>query len=179
MNTLIRKNKPVIKFLAIFLISYITLSLIYTIYLTISDAPDIFTSSVATQTVDCLNYLGYNTTKSLNGDSGFINLFVNGKNFSGIAEGCNAISIMILFIAFIIAFAKGFKKTFLFGLFGIIAIHIMNIVRIIILVICIYHFPKYTHTLHSIIFPALIYSAVFLLWMYWVASFKQTEKTDA
>ena len=175
MNTIITKNKPVIKFLAIFLSSYTLLSVIYYLFLNNASSPDFFSESVSEQTINLLNLIGYETNSTTNSTNGFINLFVKGKNIAGISEGCNAISIMILFIAFIFSFTKKLKPTLLFSLLGLIIIYIMNILRIVILIICLYHYPEYSSPLHNYVFPAMIYGVVFLLWMYWVNSFKKKQ----
>ena len=175
MNSLITKNKPVIKFLAIFLISYLLLSSLYYTFLNTTSNPDIVTKLVSKQTVQLLNFTGHETKAFSKPSEGFINLFVKGKNIAGISEGCNAISIIILFLAFIFSFSKKLKPTLLYSLFGIGFIHVMNIIRIVILVICIYHYPEYSDPLHNYVFPAMIYGVVFLLWMFWVNSFKKVK----
>jgi len=179
MNALITKNKPVIKFLAIFSSSYVLLSLLYYIFLNTSTNPDFLTRSVSNQTIELLNLIGYETNSITNSTKDFINLYVRGKNIAGISEGCNAISIMILFIAFILSFTKKIKSTLLFALLGLITIHIMNLVRIIILVVCLFHYPQYSESLHNYVFPAMIYGVVFILWMVWVNSFQKTKRIDA
>jgi len=175
MNSIITKNKPVLKFLAIFLSSYILLSLLYYLFINNTSSPDIFTKSVSKQTTSALNLIGYQTTSITDFANDFINLFVREKNIAGISEGCNAISIMILFLAFIFSFAKKLKATLLFSLSGLIIIHIMNIVRIVILIICLFHYPEYSEPLHNYIFPIMIYGVVFFLWMYWINSFKKRK----
>lgn len=174
MREFILKYKRVLKFLMVFAFCYISLYILYVLFLKYNSSPDVFTQLVSKQTVVILNQLNYNTVAHLNTDYNHIGLHINDILVAGIAEGCNAISIMILFIAFIVAFAKSFKKTALFIFIGLFFIHIMNISRIVILIICLYHFPEYSEPLHSIVFPAMIYSSVFLLWMYWVKSFKKT-----
>jgi exosortase family protein XrtF len=95
-----------------------------------------------------------------------------------IVEGCNAISVIILFIAFVIAFKGDFKKTVLFVLAGSILIHLLNVVRIALIAIALYHYPQHEHLLHGVIFPLIIYGIVFLLWVIWVNQFSSyaTEK---
>jgi len=175
MNSIIIKNKPVIKFLAIFLTSYMLLSTLYYVFLNSPNSPDSFTKLVSNQTIHLLNFIGYQTNSITEPTNGFISLFVKGENIAGISEGCNAISIMILFLAFVFSFTKKIKPTLLFSVFGVLFIHLMNIIRIVILVICIYHYPEYSDPLHSYVFPAMIYGVVFLLWMYWINSFKKNK----
>ncbi len=175
MKSIINNNKAVIKFLAIFLISYATLYGLYYWLITSSDALDFFTKTVSKQTVYLLNFIDYETIAVTSEKKDYINLWVKGKNIVAIAEGCNAVSIMILFLAFIFSFSKGIKETALFAIVGIGLIHIMNIIRIIFLIICIYHLPAYATALHNYVFPAMIYGVVFLLWMYWVNSFQKSN----
>jgi len=175
MHSFITKNKPVIKFLAIFLTSYVLFSALYHVFLNSTSSPDSATKLVSDQTIQLLHLIGYQTNSVTDPTSGFINLFVKGNNIAGISEGCNAISIMILFLAFVFSFTKKLKPTLLFSLLGVLFIHFMNIIRIVILVICIYHYPEYSDPLHNYVFPAMIYGVVFLLWMYWINSFKKNK----
>jgi exosortase family protein XrtF len=85
-------------------------------------------------------------------------------------EGCNAISIMILFVAFIFAFYKGLK-TFIFMLAGLILLFIMNLFRIVGLNIVMTDYKQYGKTFHDFVFPAVIYGTVVLLWLIWIKFF--------
>ncbi len=102
-------------------------------------------------------------------------LFVNNEFMVRVVEGCNAASIIILFISFIISFAEKFKKTFLFLLGGGLLIYLVNLIRIAILTIMYYEYPQYQEILHSVVFPAIIYGMVFLLWMIWVRMLSENE----
>ena len=104
-------------------------------------------------------------------------LNMNGRYLASIIEGCNAISIIILFIAFIVAFAKGFKKTFFFIFVGSLLIYVVNVLRIVILAIALYHYPNQEKLLHGVVFPGIIYGMVFLLWMLWIK--KLVPKNEA
>jgi exosortase family protein XrtF len=95
-------------------------------------------------------------------------LNINGSYLASIIEGCNSISIIILFIAFIVAFAQNFKKTFFFILAGSLLIYVVNVFRIVILAIALYHYPNQEKFLHAVVFPGIIYGMVFLLWMLWI-----------
>ena len=56
---------------------------------------------------------------------------------------------------------------------GGVAIYVINIFRIFFLVVAVYEYPQFTEFLHSIVFPAIIYGFVFLLWLYWISIFKK------
>lgn len=161
-----------IVFLLLFLGSYLVLSFLYAGYLTISEdtqyQPDFVTNLVAKQSSSIMNGLGYQAEVIPHKNQPSLELFVNGKYLARVVEGCNALSIIILFISFIVAFAQGFKKTMLFILAGIVLIYSVNIIRIAILALALYHYPMQEHILHGVVFPAIIYGMVFLLWVLWV-----------
>jgi len=100
-------------------------------------------------------------------------LIVNDVYLARIVEGCNAISIIILFASFVLSFFGKLKLTLLYLLAGAVIIYAMNIIRIAILAIGIYEYPGYTDFLHSIIFPLIIYGTVFILWLIWVRIYSQ------
>jgi exosortase family protein XrtF len=93
-----------------------------------------------------------------------------------IVEGCNAISVIILFVSFIIAFSGKFKTTLLFILSGSFLLYILNVFRIAILTVLLFHFPENEHILHGVLFPLIIYGLVFILWVFWVNKFSKYAK---
>ena len=172
MKNLLTEYKPFLLFLGKFLLSYLILTIIYQSYLNRFDASknevDDFTVLVAKQTGVVLHW--FDSTSSVEIDTQYpsIQVIYHSKYVSRIIEGCNALSVIILFWAFVIAFTGKFIKTILFLLFGSVLIHILNIGRISLLSIALYHLPGYEHILHGVIFPLIIYGAVFLLWVLWV-----------
>jgi len=97
-----------------------------------------------------------------------MHLLVNGKFVARIIEGCNAASIIILFVSFMLAFFGNLKPTLLYILAGSVIIYVTNIFRIGLMAVGIYEFPQYAHFLHTIAFPLVIYGSVFLLWVVWI-----------
>jgi exosortase family protein XrtF len=181
LKTLFTKYKTVIRFVILFLGTYLVLSFFYGMYLNISEGgsyhPDFITSMVAKQSTAIISGFGYETEIMAQNNNSQMELYINKKYLGSIVEGCNALSIIILFVAFIVAFAQNFKKTFLFILAGAVLIYGVNIIRIVILVIALHHYPEYEKVLHGVVFPALIYEMVFILWMLWVK--KLLPKTEA
>ncbi len=177
-----QSNKTIVLFLIKFFGVYIALFLIYSTYLNKTQktsgvfacAP--ITTSVANQTKDLLNFIGYKTEIEQHTNEVSVKLFVNDKLVARVIEGCNAISIIILFISFIVAFSSGFKTTFLFIVFGSLMIYISNIFRIAIISIALYEYPQYEYILHDILFPLIIYGITFLLWFVWVHKFSKLKK---
>lgn len=130
--------------------------------------PDYITELVAKQSSSLISSFNYSADIIPHEISPTMKLYVNGQYLARIIEGCNAVSIMILFIAFVVAFAQKLKKTLLFLLAGSVLIYGVNIIRIAILAITLYHYPQYEKMLHGVVFPGIIYGMVFILWMLWV-----------
>jgi len=170
-NLLLQYN-PFLLFLGKFILSYLVLTIIYQTYLNRFDEKnaevDSFTELVAKQSATVLSWFDSQSYTMPHLKEPSVKLFYKAKYISRIIEGCNALSVIILFISFIISFTGKLKNTLLFILIGSFLIHIMNIARIALLCIALYHFPQFEHVLHGVIFPLVIYGVVFLFWIIWV-----------
>lgn len=152
--------------------------MVYSFYLNFSRGgqyfPDFVTELVATQCNEVINsftdarIMPHETEPSMK-------LYVKGQFVARIIEGCNSISLIILFVSFIVAFAQKLSKTLLFVFVGSVLIYTVNIARIVFLAWALYTFPEYQHLLHGVVFPGLIYGMIFLLWMLWVRMLNQTK----
>ena len=183
MKALFVKYKPVIKFILTFLIVYVALSMSYKLYLDFSEEsnfyPDYLTNLVAKQSESILDVVGYDTRIEPHQNERSMKLIINKKFVARIIEGCNSISIIILFVSFIIAYAGKWKITFFYLLSGSVLIYVINLIRIVILSIGLYHYPWRKEILHTVIFPLIIYGLVFLLWMFWVNRFAINSSKNA
>lgn len=137
--------------------------------------PDYITYVVAEQSSSLIDFFGYESKIEAHETDPSQKLYVNGHYMVRIVEGCNAISVIILFFSFIISFAEGFKKTLGFLFLGALLLYLVNLLRIAILSIVYYLYPEYQETLHNIVFPAFIYGMVLLLWMIWVKLVSKKE----
>ncbi|WP_284651468.1 exosortase family protein XrtF [Flavobacterium terrisoli] len=175
MKNLVLQYKPFLLFLGKFLLTYLVLTIIYQSYLNRFNVErneiDSFSQLVANQTQSVLTLFDAGAYIESHGKEPSIKIIYKGKYISRIIEGCNALSVIILFISFVIAFTGEFKKTIIFILLGSVLIHILNIARIALLCVALYSFPEYEHILHGVIFPLIIYGIVFLLWVIWVNKF--------
>ena len=140
--------------------------------------PDFVTSLVAKQSRYLLETLGYEAQITPHPNEASMKLIINNKFVARIIEGCNSISVIILFVSFIIAFATRFKTTLFYLLFGSVLIYIVNLLRVVILSIGLFNYPWRREILHSVIFPLIIYGLVFLLWMFWVNRFANLKPKD-
>lgn len=154
-------------------------SLLYNVYLDFSEYsayyPDFFTHLVAVQSNAVIETLGYSSHIIPHESEASMKLFINDVFLARIVEGCNSISVIILFVSFVLSFIAKLRSTLLFIFAGAVIIYVMNIVRIAILTIGIYEYPQYAEFLHSIVFPLIIYGTVFLLWLIWVRHFSKTS----
>ncbi len=177
---LFQKYRLVIRFIVSFIAVYSILTLGYKFYLDQSDGsryyPDYFTNLVARQSQQVLIEFDYPTRLEPHPDEPSLKLIIRDKYLARMVEGCNSISIIILFASFVIAFADHFKRTLLFLLGGSILIYVANLFRIVILSAGLYHYPWRREFLHEVFFPLIIYGMVFLLWMLWVYHYTKTQK---
>lgn len=175
MTDYLKKYRPFLLFLVKFLTTYLVLLLVYQYYLSQFDVAhfqtDSFTASVALQVQDFLKFFDYNASLQAHLTEASVRIFVDNQSVVRIVEGCNALSVMILFVAFIVAFAGKFWQTLGYILAGILLIHVLNVVRISLLIIGILTFKPIEHILHDVVFPLFIYGIVFGLWVFWVTKF--------
>lgn len=183
LRELLTKYKLVIRFIITFLVVYGVLTIGYHLYLGFSDGsrfyPDYMTNLVARQTNTLLNSIGYDAEILPHPNEASMKVIINGKFVARVIEGCNAVSIIIMFLSFIIAFAGKAKTTIFYCFAGSIIIYAFNLIRIVILSAGLYHYPWRREILHNVIFPMLIYGTVFLLWMVWVNRFSKSVKANA
>lgn len=174
MKALLLKYKAVLWFLLVFMGSYLLMSLMYGFYLdyaeTHFDGVDPVTQMVAHQTEQLLNEWGQDAQVRVTQGFPGMQLRIKGQIVGLIVEGCNSISIIILFVAFVLAFRQGFTKTILFLLAGGVLVYAVNLIRIAILSMALAKYPEYQDFLHRVIFPGIIYGMVFLLWILWIRS---------
>lgn len=137
---------------------------------------DGITEFVAHQTKNTLVFFGKDCEIKKHEFEASYKIIYFSKYLARIVEGCNAISVIILFASFIFAFSAKFKNTFLFILFGSVIVFILNIFRIALLTLGIYNYPEYEEFLHNIVFPVVIYGVVFVLWIVWVIKFSAYAK---
>ncbi|MFC4689571.1 exosortase family protein XrtF [Dokdonia genika] len=180
MLKLVRKYKPVLRFLAIFIGSYLVFVSLYQLFLTYGASsryfPDYITHNVAKQSQALITAFGYDMKVEPSTWEPAMNLTMDGKTLARVVEGCNAVSVMLLFVSFMLAFFGDVKRTLLFIFGGVVLLYGMNVLRIALLTIGIYEYPLYADVLHGTIFPAVIYGTVFLLWLGWINSYKKPVK---
>ncbi len=138
--------------------------------------PDYVTNLVARQSQSLIESFGYDTNIRPHPKAASMKLIINKKYVAQVVEGCNSLSVIILFVSFIIAFAGKFKPTFFYIIAGSILIYVVNLARIAVISVGLFHYPWRKEILHNAIFPLIIYGMVFLLWMFWVNRFSKAKQ---
>lgn len=179
---ILKKNRAFFIFLAKFALSYLVLSGLYWLYLSQYDVikleTDSITHLVARQSSWFVKLWGEESYIEPNPKRPTYRLFVNTQNVANIVEGCNAVSVIILYAAFIVAFSTTLKRTLLYIIAGSIIIYLLNIVRIGLLALGVHFYKAYAPFLHDVAFPLFIYGVVFILWIAWVTKFSGSTKTN-
>lgn len=161
---------------------YAILTMSYKYYLHVSKDssyyPDYVTNLTARQSKLILDSIGYEAKIAPHPNEPSMKLIINSKFVARIIEGCNSISVLILFVSFIIAFSDKWKPTLLYIFAGSTLVYAVNLFRIVILSIGLYHYPWRREILHAVIFPLIIYGMVFLLWMFWVNRFAIKQRKE-
>ncbi|MBS1548668.1 MAG: exosortase family protein XrtF [Bacteroidetes bacterium] len=164
--------KPVLSILVRFLAIYLAMIFLYQLYLNFyeNQLVDPITYATAWAVDEFQKILGYQSVlHDLPGWHSILFL-LDGQSTTRIVEGCNAVSVIILFIAFVLAFYQG-KKTFVFLLISVLMILAVNVFRIAGLNIIYKDWPQYIKIGHDYVFPAIIYGLVVLLWLIWIKFF--------
>ncbi len=193
----IQEFKPAIMFLVKFLVSFVSLSLLYSfVYLKPYKAakyPDPMTRWVTDQSVWSLNLLNFNAHAEIKPKDGDIEETAKGmfktdesvyilygeKDTVRVVEGCNGLAVMILFLAFIVAFAGPWQRKVWFIILGIIIIHLANIFRISLLSYISTQFELSDYKIQKHLFTTFIYLFVFGLWYWWVNSINAAKPAKA
>lgn len=177
-----KKHKNIVLFLLKFFITYFVLFAIYSFYLQrTQQKEELFvcsplTTGVAKQTVGVLKMMGQDASYVQHSEEMSVKLLLNDVYRARVIEGCNSMSIIILFIAFIVAFPGSIKATVIYVLLGSVFIYVINILRIALLTLLLEKYPEQQEFLHNLLFPAIIYGTVFLLWVLWVNKFSNYKR---
>ncbi len=124
---------------------------------------------VANHSAQLLNLLGLHVLVLPSTIVPNASLMLDGSVVVNVYEGCNAINVSILFIAFLFAYKGSFKKTFVFSVVGLISIYLFNLLRVGGLFLVALYFPNHLYLMHKFVFTGIIYAFVFGLWFIWVS----------
>ncbi|MFH6992201.1 exosortase family protein XrtF [Flavobacterium sp. FlaQc-48] len=170
--------KPFLIFIGTFFTAYIVLTLLYKLYLNTFEPNEVdgITHIVGRNVEQLMSMFNCDIKIQKSITDSWLDVWYNKKYIIRIVEGCNAVSVIILFVSFVLAFSGKFKTTLIFILSGILLIYALNVARIAMLAVLLFYFPEKGHFLHGTLFPLVIYGLVFLLWVIWVNKFSKYAK---
>ena len=175
---MINKLNPSSRFLVLFIpliiIWFISYHLIYGITFANTEY-DILTSFsvvLAKQANFLLDSLGFETSVEIHGDM-VVSKILKYKHQHGvwIGEPCNGIKIFGVFSIFILCLGSRWIYKLLFIPVGIIILHLLNVMRVASLTYIAAVNPKILDFNHNITFQIIIYSAMLLLWLFFIRKF--------
>ena len=84
-----------------------------------------------------------------------------------IADGCNGLSTLGLFVGFVMAYPGRWPRRLAFLSLGMAAIYATNVGRIAVMAVVQKHWPAAFQPLHGFGLTAIFYAVVFGLWVLW------------
>ena len=92
-------------------------------------------------------------------------IYHNDKLVLYIADVCNGLELMVLYIGFIVCMPSRFWRKVLYIIIGVILIDLINILRCTGLIYLREYFHAYFEFAHHYLFKATVYATTFLMWM--------------
>jgi exosortase family protein XrtF len=179
-NQTLEKFKPTLSFLIRFGLIYGIGSLLYSLFIAQYDPhPDPATILVSKQMASTMTTFGQDVTLYDVDDDPYVGVMYKGEYSVSVFEGCNGLAVMILFIAFVVAFRGNNVKALVWFIpLGLVLIHFFNILRLGMLIIINYYYTSMFHFYHKFLFTGIIYMFVLLLWVLWVR-IQQSKSTPS
>lgn len=168
-TALLRQFKPALRFVGLFLAVYLVGNTCYGIWIQhLSPAPDPLTVGVTRQAARLLSAYHPPVEAVVNPAGPTVFLNQQGDTRLNVYEGCNGINVMIVFLAFVVAFGGPWSRAAWFLPLGLGLIHLANLLRLVLLFEVVVRFPDYFYYVHKYLFTASLYVGVLLLWAWWV-----------
>lgn len=166
--------KPAILFLVKYFVLYLVLNTLYAFYIDhYAPSSDPATIATSRQVAILLEWLGEPVHAIVEEGSSRVLLMREGTTIIRVYEGCNSLNVMIVYVAFLIAFRGPLKATLWYVGVGLAAIYVMNLLRVLALYGVALHYPDKLYFFHKFFFTGVIYMVVFILWFFW---FRRVKK---
>lgn len=83
-----------------------------------------------------------------------------------VANPCNGLELMVLYVAFLYCFPAPWKRRLIFAVGGCLLITLLNVLRCAALVVIFERYKAYLDFSHHFIFTFVIYCLIFILWFF-------------
>ena len=104
-------------------------------------------------------------------------IYHHGEKVLHIANVCNGLELIVLYIGFIVCMPSSFKRKLLYIIFGVIILDLINIFRCVGLIYLSEYFEAYFDFAPHYLFKAIVYLATFLLWVKFSRKISLNEKS--
>jgi exosortase/archaeosortase family protein len=84
-----------------------------------------------------------------------------------IANGCNGLSTLGLFVGFVLAYPGSTQRRLWFIPFGVFVVYLTNVLRVVVMVLSQKYWPAAFEPLHGFGLTTIFYVVVFALWVLW------------
>ncbi|MEQ8924201.1 MAG: exosortase family protein XrtF [Fulvivirga sp.] len=161
------KMRKAIGFVLSFLTLYLMLNLVYYAYHKFIFPDTIFFTDIAAyQTEYLLQLFGHKT--SLTFDENYPKIYLNRDNvvILAIYEGCNAATLYIILVSFLLSYFQLTKNILLVIISGIVIMNILNVARITGLYYVSQYNPREFYFYHKYLFNGALLGAVILIWLF-------------
>jgi exosortase family protein XrtF len=168
----LKEFRPTIVFLLKFVALYMVGNITYGAYIShFSPEVDSATHIVSAHSANILSACDFSVTYQDYKNNPSTLILENGRTMLSIYEGCNGINIMIIFVAFLVAFGP-MKKTLLWFIpLGLLIIYLFNLLRIIFLFFIARHMPGFMYFTHKYLLTGMLFAVIFVLWIYWIRKY--------
>lgn len=95
----------------------------------------------------------------------YSSILVDNLKVIGIADPCNGLELMALYVGFLFCIPYSFKKKLFYTIGGLVGIFAINIGRCYVLALLSLHHSPLTNLAHHFIFTSIIYSLIFVAWV--------------
>ncbi len=166
-----RGNKLLFFFLVKSLIIYTAWNLLYFGYISSKTRiEEKMTSTIALVSSRIMNAWGFHTYTLDTFDNGhfsYSEVILDNEPLLLIANPCNGLVLLVLFIGFIIAYPGNWQVKIVYILFGCLLIYLINLIRIQMLLLNLIYAEGSFDFNHKYTYTIAVYLCVFMLWMLW------------
>lgn len=106
-------------------------------------------------------------------------IFVNGRAAVGIANQCNGLELIVLYLGFLLCLPTSRRRTIVYAVAGTIVISAVNVIRCSLLAILFMSHNYYADFAHHYAFKLIVYAAVFAGWIGYSKSTRRHEELSA
>jgi exosortase family protein XrtF len=166
---LLQEFKPALFFLGKFLAVYLVGNILYGFFVeSYHRRPDPATIFVSNQSASILQIFDTDVTTEINPNGPTSFLKDGTLVVLSVYEGCNGINVMVVFLAFVIAFGGPSAMLSWFIPAGLLLVHAINLGRIVLLFRLAQTNTEQFYYFHKYIFTGILYVGVFMLWSVWI-----------